>query len=757
MQKNAALSNLKTTIVKKNVPLFSFFKELKAYYFTKYGLNMQRFLTFLFACQIFLAQANEGMWIPLFLKQLNEAEMKGLGLKLNAEDIYSVNKSSLKDAICQFGGGCTAELISNKGLLLTNHHCGYDAIQDHSSVQQNYLENGFWAMNMSQELPNQGLTATFIARIEDVSEAALRGVSSDMSEKDRAAAINKNIALITKGAARETWQDVFVRPFYEGNQYFMFVTETFKDVRLVGAPPSAIGKFGNDTDNWAYPRHTGDFSIFRIYADKNNRPAEYSTDNVPYTPKHFLPISLDGVTKGDFTMVYGFPGRTQEYLPAVAVEQTANKLNPAKIAIRDKALSIMDEDMRKDPAVKIQLATRYAGISNAWKKWRGESLGLAKSNAVAKKLAYEKEFTEALASNENWNKSYSNLLLDLKKLYTEAEPYFFLRDQYRETFTNSVSLNWANNLNTLLRLHDKKDVKGFEEKRKDLKENLDMFFKEYNVKNDKKIFGALVEMYFKNVAAEYLGQDAQKALQKSKTFAALTEKMFAKTFITDKAKVQVLLSLPTEQLVKKLRKDPLSAFTASLFNAYDEKVNPKLTEFQPQINRLQRQYMKAQMEVFEGKKKFYPDANSTLRITYGQVNSYKPKDGVEYSEFTYLDGVMEKYIPGDYEFDVPKKLIELYEKKDYGDYGVNGKMPVCFIGMNHTTGGNSGSPALDAYGNLIGLNFDRVWEGTMSDINYDPSICRNIMMDARYLLFIIDKYAGAKHLIEEMKLVHPKK
>jgi hypothetical protein len=718
---------------------------------------MQRFFTFLLVCQGFLAKANEGMWIPLFLKQLNEAEMKGLGLKLNAEDIYSVNKSSLKDAICQFAGGCTAELISNKGLLLTNHHCGYDAIQNHSTLEHNYLENGFWAMDSDQELPNQGITATFIIRIEDVSEPILSGVTSDMSERDRAATINKNIALITKGATRESWQDVFVRPFYEGNQYFMFVTETFKDVRLVGAPPSAIGKFGNDTDNWAYPRHTGDFSIFRIYADKNNRPAEYSAENVPYTPKHFLPISLDGVEKGDFSMVYGFPGRTQEYLPAVAVAQIANLLNPAKIAIRDKALKIMDEDMRKDPATKIQLAARYAGISNSWKKWRGESLGLAKSNAVAKKQAYEKEFIEALAQNEAWNKAYSNLLPDLKKLYNEAEKYFFLRDQYRETFTNCLSLNWANNLNTLIRLFDKKDEKGFEDKRKDLKENIDEFFKEYNVANDKKIFAALTEMYFKNVAAEYIGQEAQKQLLKNKTFVALAEKIFAKTLITNKTKVEELLTLPSEQLVKKLRKDPLSNFTASLFNTYDEKINPKLTEFQPQINRLQRQYMKAQMEVLDGKKKFYPDANSTLRITYGQVNGYQPKDGVEYTPFTYLDGVIEKYIPGDYEFDVPKKLIELYEKKDYGNYGVNGKMPVCFIGMNHTTGGNSGSPALDAYGNLIGLNFDRVWEGTMSDINYDPAICRNIMMDARYLLFIIDKFAGAKHLIDEMKLVHPKK
>lgn len=705
----------------------------------------------------FLAKANEGMWIPLFLKQLNEAEMKGLGMKLSAEDIYSVNQSSLKDAICQFGGGCTAELISDKGLLLTNHHCGYDNIQNHSTLEHNYLENGFWAMNKKQELTNPGLTATFIIRIEDVTEAALKGVTNDLSEKDRAALIGKNVAAINKNATRELWQETFVRPFYEGNQYFMFVTETFKDIRLVGAPPSAIGKFGNDTDNWAYPRHTGDFSMFRIYADKNNRPAEYSPDNVPYTPKHFLPISLDGVEKGDFTMVYGFPGRTQEYLPSVAVAQMVNKLTPNKVDIRSKSLKIMDEAMRKDPATKIQLAARYAGISNAWKKWSGEVLGLKKSDAVAKKQAYEQEFLLLLKYNPNWDQEYGKILPEFQKLYTDAEPYLFTRDMFMETFTNCYSLNLANNLNTLLRHFDKNDEKAFEDKRKDLLAHLDDLYGEYNVATDQKIFAALVENYFQKVNPEYIGDASKKALAKHKTYTKLTSVLFEKTLLTDKNKVAALLALPKEKLVQKLRKDPLSSFTAGLFDTYDVKVKPTITDLTAQIARVQRQYMKAQMEVLGGKKRFFPDANSTLRVTYGQVNGFQPRDGVEYTPFTYLDGVMEKYIPGDYEFDVPKRLIELYQKKDYGEYGVDGKMPVCFIGMNHTTGGNSGSPAIDAYGNLIGLNFDRVWEGTMSDINYDPSLCRNIMMDARYLLFIIDKFAGAKHLVDEMKIVHPKR
>jgi hypothetical protein len=704
-----------------------------------------------------LAKANEGMWLPIFLGQLNEADMKALGMKISAEDIYSVNKGSLKDAICQFGGGCTAELISNEGLLLTNHHCGYDAIQGHTMLEKNYLETGFWAMARDKELPNPGLTATFITRIEDVSAAALLGVTDDMSEKDRQATLDKNLAAIRKNAKREAWEDVFTRAFFDGNQYFLFVTETFKDVRLVGAPPSSIGKFGNDTDNWAYPRHTGDFSMFRIYADKNNHPAEYSADNKPYTPKHFLPISLDGVKEGDFTMIYGFPGRTTEYLPSPAVAQALEKTNPTRINIREKSLKIMDEDMRKDAETKIRLAGKYASISNYWKKWRGENLGLTISNGVNKKQIYEDAFTQNLNTNPEWINKYGNLLGDFKKVYAENEAFAVAQATHSEVFLNVGLLGWANQLDAITKAFDAKDEKAQTAKIASLKEATEEFYKEYVLATDKKVFVTLLPIYKQNFFTLPIS-DALKGTSKIFDTAEKTgQKLLEKSILTNQNKIKALLEKPVEEIVKTLRKDKFYAFAKAMIDNFDTNIVPKSTENQLKINKLRRQYTKAQMEVMNGKRVFYPDANSTLRVAFGQVKGYQPKDGVTYNAFTYLDGVMQKYIPGDYEFDVSKKLISLYEKKDFGEYAENGKMPVCFIATNHTTGGNSGSPAIDAYGNLIGLNFDRVWEGTMSDINYDPNICRNIMMDARYLLFIIDKYADAGHLIKEMKLVHPKK
>jgi hypothetical protein len=704
----------------------------------------------------FGVRANEGMWLPLFLSQLNEAEMKAMGMKISAEDIYSVNKGSLKDAICQFGGGCTAELISNEGLLLTNHHCGYDAIQNHSTLEHNYLENGFWAMNRSQEIANQGLTATFISRIEDVTAKAFEGVTPDMNEKDRQSTIDKNLAAVRKNAKKEAWEENFTRAFFDGNQYFLFVTETFKDVRLVGAPPSSIGKFGNDTDNWAYPRHTGDFSMFRIYADKNNHPAEYSIENKPYTPKHFLPISLDGVSEGDFTMIYGFPGRTSEYLPSAAVAQTLEKTNPTRIEMRDKALKIMDEDMRKNPDTKIKLAAKYASISNAWKKWRGENLGLNKSKGVAKKQRYEAEFTQLLNQNPVFQQKYGTILNDFDKVYKEIEPYAVAQATHSELFINTSLLTLTSRMNTFLKAIDGKDDKVKAEKLAELNEMQSEFFKEFVVETDKKVMASLLSVYAKNVLSLKNNPSIPNLNLSGEAANKLVEKWYKKSIFSDANKVATLLKKPLEEIIKGINKDKFFQFSKALLDNYDTQIAPKFSENQLIINKLRRQYTQAQMEVMAGKRVFYPDANSTLRVTYGQVKNYQPKDGVTYDAFTYLDGVMEKYIPGDYEFDVNKKLIDLYEKKDYGEYGVNGRMPVCFIGTNHTTGGNSGSPAIDAYGNLVGLNFDRVWEGTMSDINYDPSICRNIMMDARYVLFIVDKYANAGHLVREMKVVHPK-
>lgn len=702
--------------------------------------------------------AGEGIWLPLLLGQLNEAEMKSMGMKITAEDIYSINKGSLKDAIVSFGGFCTGEIISDQGLVLTNHHCGFDAIQDHTTLENNYLRDGFWAYKKESELQNQGLTATFIVRIEDVSSQALVTVTPDMDEKTRQSTIDKNLSQIRKNTIKSAGQDIVIRPMFEGNQYFLFVTETYKDVRLVGAPPSSIGKFGSDTDNWVWPRHTGDFSVFRIYTGPDGRPAEYAANNIPLKPKYSLPISLDGMEEGDFTMVYGFPGRTQEYLPSYAVAQTVSKLNPAKIAIRDKALKIMDIDMRADEQVKIKYASKYASISNAWKKWQGESLGLKKSDAINKKMKYEQEFMTLVNANPELKIKYGNVLSEFEGLYKDIEPYAYIRDNYRETFGNTQILSVYNIVAAQIKEYEKKGAQGYEDIKKDTKFFMEEFYSDFNEPTDRKVFDALMSMYFKNVQSEYIGTDAlMERYRQGNDASALTNKLYNKTLLTNRDKMMELVSGDPAELIKKMKKDPMFQFASGIVSGYDLRVAVKLNELQPKISRLQRQYMAAQMEVFKDKKRFYPDANSTLRLAYGKVQPFQPRDGVQYQTYTFMDGIMEKYVPKDYEFDVPQRLRELYYKKDFGQYAAtDGRMPVCFIASNHTTGGNSGSPAIDAYGNLVGLNFDRAWEGTMSDINYDVSLCRNIMVDARYVLFIIDKYAGAKNLIDEMKLVHPK-
>ncbi len=711
------------------------------------------FIAFLFSAS--LAHATEGMWLPLLLSQLNEAEMRSLGMKMSADDIYSVNHGSLKDAVVSFGGFCTGEIISEKGLILTNHHCGFDAIADQSTIEHNYLENGFWAKKTGDELPIPGLFVTFIVRIEDVSEAALAGVTDDMDEKVRQSKIDLNLNAVKKSCSKEAGQEVMVRPFFDGNQYFLFVTETFRDVRLVGAPPSSIGKFGSDTDNWVYPRHTGDFSMFRVYADRNNRAANFSLDNVPYKPKHSLPVSLDGVAEGDFTMIFGFPGRTQEYLPSQAVALTESRIDPTRVEIRETALKIMDEDMRADPAVKLLYASQYAKVANYWKKWAGEMQGLRSSNAVAKRQNYETQFRAAVDEKSDWKSQFGGILGDFEKAYAEYGPYAEARDRYRETVSNCALLSLATELAGLSKAAA--DPKAFEESRKNAKSSAQTFFKENRLATDERIFKALTELFFQKNPRQWSSARAMAMVRKG-DYWPFAHRIYQKSLLTKEGPLLAALDLPSENLLKKLAKDPAVQFAAAMAEAFEQSVAPRLNELQPKINRLQRRYMKAQMTVFEGRKRFYPDANSTLRVGYGQVRSMQPRDGIAYVPYTYLDGVMEKYKPGDYEFDVPKRLIELYATKDFGQYAApNGKIPVCFIGQNHTTGGNSGSPAIDAYGNLVGLNFDRVWEGTMSDINYDPAICRNVMVDARYILFIVDKFAGATNLVDEMKLVHPKK
>ncbi|MBG6060669.1 hypothetical protein IWX83_000434 [Flavobacterium sp. CG_9.1] len=711
-----------------------------------------KFLKLFLLLFVLQTQAQQGgMWIPSLLKGMNETEMKNLGMKMSVQDIYDVNQSSMKDAVPHFNGGCTSEVISPKGLILTNHHCGYSQIQSHSTVEKDYLTDGFWAYKMEDELPNEGLTVTFIVKIEDVTVSVLEGTAALTSEAAKQKKIQENISALSNSLPKENWQENKIRTFFEGNQYMLFVTETFTDVRLVGAPPTSIGKFGSDTDNWVWPRHTGDFSLFRIYADKNNHPAAYSKENVPYTPKHFLPISLDGVAEDDFTLVFGYPGKTNEYLPSVAIEQIVNELNPAKIEIRDKALKVADGFMRKDNAIKIQYASKYASIANYWKKWIGETQGLQKSNAVAVKKESEKAFQQKIAKAGK-EKEYGTLLADFEKNYTEIAPYAVARDYFTEVvLRNTELLSTGYRLYQLEQVYNARGEQAFNDRKNNLITGLADFYKNFNATVDEKVFEQLIELYATKSPKQFLPKGLVNVNAKN-----LASEVYTKSQLKNYAGLKQLLSGDARTVLANLNNDPGFLLVKELADKYSKEVAPKYDELNLTITALQRTYMKAQLELNK-ESRIFPDANSTLRVTYGKVKGYEPKDATVYTPVTYLDGVMEKYIPGDYEFDVPTKLIDLYKTKDYGPYGENGKMPVCFIGTNHTTGGNSGSPAIDANGYLIGLNFDRVWEGTMSDIYYDPSICRNIMVDIRYVLFIMDKYAGAKNLISELKLVHPKK
>ncbi|MFD1614501.1 S46 family peptidase [Gelatiniphilus marinus] len=694
-----------------------------------------RFIKFLLLFVSLNAFAQQGgMWIPSLLEGMNEDEMTSLGSKLTAKDIYDVNNSSLKDAIGHFNGGCTSEVISPKGLILTNHHCGFGQIQSHSSLENDYLKHGFWAMNYEEELPNNALFIEFIVSIHDVTNTVLKAINDDMTEKEKQSVIDKTSNSILKTWPKETWQDAKIKSFYKGNQYFLFVTERFEDIRLVGAPPSSIGKFGSDTDNWVFPRHTGDFALFRIYADANNRPAKYSENNKPYTPKHYLPISLDGVEEGDFTMVFGFPGRTNEYLPAVAIKHITQEYNPTNIAIREAALKVIDEKMKADDEVRIKYASKQARIANAWKKWIGENLGIEKSKAVEKRRAFETSFSKAL-KEKGLEEKYGNILPEFDRLYKDFAPVNIKRRNFIEVFLVTNELMQMTFRTYQVEQAISNNLSVFEPAKESLIGRLKSIHKNYNADLDKGVFKNVMPLYTDNVDAS----------------------IYDKTAFTNLDSALKLLEGTPEEVLKNINNDAAYQYAKPLIDEFYNVIDKEFQQKNEPITALQTQYMTALMEALPNAR-YFPDANGTLRVTYGQVRGYSPRDAVYYNHVSYLDGVIEKYIPGDYEFDVPQKLRELYAAKDFGQYAdTNGKIPVCFLGTNHTTGGNSGSPAIDAHGNLVGLNFDRVWEGTMSDMNYDPEICRNIMVDVRYILFIIDKYAGAKHLIDEMELVHPKK
>jgi hypothetical protein len=696
----------------------------------------------------FTALADEGIWLPVLQKYTIE-DMQKKGFKLTAQDIYDINNSSLKDAIIQFDGGCTGVVVSKNGLLFTNHHCGYSQIQYHSSVDHNYLDEGFWAKSYSDELPNPNLTVKFLHEMEDVTSQILQDIDDNTSEKNRDSLINVRSVEIAKKAEDNGKFETVVKPVYYGNQYILYIYEVYGDVRLVGTPPDAIGKFGGDTDNWMWPRHTGDFSVFRIYANKENQPAQYSQDNIPYKPKQYMKISMKGYSESDFTFIYGFPGRTQEYLPSYAVDMMM-KHNPHKIKLRTQRLNIINADMANNIEIRIKYASKQANIANAWKKWQGEYLGLQRLNAVNKKTEFEKQFAEWI-DRDNSRLIYKNLLADFKHIYDELNTYSLLNDYFNEAVMAAEIIKLAERLNYVFKEKtDESKLKRIEA----LKKTTPDFFKNYSYETDKKIFAEVMQTFYHNISKEYHADAFVKlCAENDNDFIKISDRIYGETKLKNQSWIDDFLN-DADGKSEEFNNDIAVVFYKSFTEFYEKTILPKLQELNKTLALKQRLFMRGQMEM-QTDKNLYPDANSTLRIAYGKIEGFAPVDGTVYKHYTTLDGIIEKSRNEDaVDYKIPAQLEVLHSAKDFGKYtNEKGELPVAFLASNHTTGGNSGSPVLNAYGQLIGLNFDRCWESTMSDIMFDPDYCRNISVDIRYVLFIIDKFSGAKNLIDELELV----
>lgn len=714
----------------------------------------QKFLL-LFTTLTLISRADEGMWMPQLIDALNFKDMKANGFKLTAKQIYDINNASMKDAVAIFGGGCTAEVISNKGLILTNHHCGFSSIAALSTVEKDYLKNGYFAMKAEEEIFCKGLTVTFIKRIEDITSKVLQSIKPEFSETQKDSAISATIKMLENAAEQGNHYDAFIRPFFYGNEYYLFVTEVFNDIRLVGTPPESIGKFGGETDNWVWPRHNADFSMFRIYAGKDNKPAEYSKDNVPYTPAYSFPISLKGVEKGDFTMVYGFPGRTQEYLTSYAVDLLVNQQDPIRVMLREKRLQIIDEAMKKNDTLRLMYTGSYARVANYYKKWTGEMLGLKKSDAINKKKEFENDFLKLVENDAAKKEKYTALLKQFEKTYSDYAPLSKQYDYFTECLWGIDGLRMSGGfINVFAELKKKQAGKEnkFEEALKKARPAIP--FKNFHKETDKKLCKAMLEIYLRDTERNLMPRYLDSLLSAhNNDVAKLTDYIYNTSNFIDNDRAKIMFS-NFEANASTYEQDVMYRLASEVYRHYQKTVIPQINYYEKQINDLQKEYMQGLKETVKNKK-FYPDANGTLRVTYGKVSDYNGKDGILYLHYTTLDGLVEKHKTGEEDFYVKPRLLELYEKKDYGMYAdkKDGKLHTAFIASNHTTGGNSGSPVLNAKGELIGTNFDRNWEGTMSDIMYNSAFCRNITVDIRYTLWVVDKYSGAGYLLNEMKLV----
>jgi len=708
-------------------------------------------LIILLSVLTFQSRADEGMWLPLFIQRLNYVDMQKEGLHLTAEEIYSINHSSLKDAIIMFGGGCTGEIVSPNGLIFTNHHCGYGSIQSHSTVDHDYLTDGFWATRYSEELPTPGLTARFLVSIQDVTGAVLSGVKDDMTEAQRLEKVKENAKKIEFTNTKGTQYDARTVSFFNGNEYYLFLYEVYKDVRLVGAPPSAIGKFGADTDNWMWPRHTGDFSVFRVYANRDNKPAEYSADNVPMKPKQFLPISIREKKLGDYAMVMGYPGSTDRYATSYTINWALEKNNPMVIKIRTKKLDILREDMASDAAVRIKYASKYAGSANYWKFFIGQNKGLKRLDVFERKRQLEEEFVKWFNADKERSMKYRDALLNISNAYETINKYEAAVRYNSEAINRGCEIiAFSRNLDKLAEelakpTPEQQLIKKYTDQASIASEQ---YFKNYNMATDVKMLAAMLQLYYNDVPKQLQPAYLEKIHKKYKgNFEAYANDVFSKTFFSNKSKVDLFLVDPQ---VKFLQKDPvwpLQKAFADNAALIDSLVRPS-TEMLAKGRRI---FVKGLREM-QSDRNFYPDANSTMRVTYGKVLDYSPADAVDFNYVTTLDGLMAKEDPTNWEFVVPEKLKQLYNAKDYGRYGENGKMIVAFLTNNDITGGNSGSPVLNGDGELTGLAFDGNWEAMSGNYAFEPDLQRTICVDIRYVLFIIEKYAGADNLIKELDI-----
>jgi len=696
------------------------------------------------------SKAEEGMLIPTLLDAF-ESDMQAMGMEISAQDIYNANNASIKDAIFHFGGGCTSSTISAKGLLLTNHHCGYSQIYDHTTVENNIAKNGYWAKNLAEELPNPGLTATRMVKIEDVTELVFEGTEG-LSDAERHQKTLVNIARIKAEATTNNHYEADIKPFYFGNSYFLLVKETFNDVRLVGTPPSSVGKFGGDLDNWIWPRHTGDFAMFRIYADANNHPAEYNSNNQPYTPLHFLPVANRAREKDDFTLVFGFPGSTEQHTISTELDYIINTLRPAQIRMRDLSLSVINAAMKKSVETEIMYATKQSRISNSWKRWIGQIDGLKRVRAVEKKIEEENAYIQKASTKEEWNNQYSEVvgaLRDLSSKYNDKDFFYNLFIEY--AYVGAEVFERARKIESLLNLYtkskDSEDATDFTKALEKEKESLHGFFDNYDVNIDKEVF-LLQSQYYKEIIEEkYLPASLRES-----DVEKLQATIYAQSFLTDREKYKKVINNFEKFAKKKIQKDPGYLLYEEVRNVFREEILNDLRFYYGSKDPLLTNLVKGKLEMYPDKK-HWADANSTLRVSYGKLEGSVPRDGMEYIHYSTTDGIIEKYNTGAEDYELVPRMVELLEEKNWGDYAQNGELWVCFTSSNHTTGGNSGSPVINGKGELVGLNFDRSWESTMSDYMFDSSRCRNISVDIRYVLWMTDIYGEASHIIEEMNIV----